>query len=186
MTLKTALSALALASCALGAQAQVVTTLDYNLALSDGVFNGYFLSGQPCDVGTEDNRYRTTPFVVTAAGAYTFTDVGYYGTLNDGTMAVYSGSFNPAAPATGCVASVDDNATMTLAAGTYTLVMSSYEGTNGDIPGAFRYTVDGPAAVTFAAPVPTVQAVPTLSEWSLLLLAASAAGIGARRLRRRG
>ncbi|MET4579870.1 IPTL-CTERM sorting domain-containing protein [Ottowia thiooxydans] len=190
---KNVLASVALACAFVSAQAQVNTNLTYSLALTDGQMTGRFYDGQPCDLesGTPDNRFRTMPITVTTAGDYEFVDQRESPTIQDGTLGIYSGVFSSTSLATNCVASVDDGATFTLAAGTYTLVMTSYGGTNGeggDLPGSFRYTIDGPAAVRLGAqPVtpPPVTAVPTLSEWTLMLLALSAAGLGASRLRRK-
>ncbi|WP_028603568.1 IPTL-CTERM sorting domain-containing protein [Ottowia thiooxydans] len=189
--LKNLLATVAMASCALSAQAQVTTNLSYSLALTDAPMFNRYSGGQPCDIDSTpiDNRYRTMPMTVTATGAYSFSDVSG----SNGTMAVYSGPFNPASLGTNCVASVDDGSTLTLAAGTYTLVMTSFGGVSPgegapDIPGNFAYRIEGPAAISLNVqpvnPTPTVTAVPTLSEWTLLLLAISAAGFGASRLRR--
>lgn len=192
-TLKNILASAALASCALVAQAQVTTDVKYNLALSDSVFNGGFRSGQPCnfDTSTAGNRYRTITIRVTAAGTYNFFDEGYdlETFYKDGTLGVYSGAFNPASPSSTCVGTVDDDQDLNLDPGTYTLVLSSYNGPDvdpeeSDIPGQFWYKINGPASVVL--PTPTVAAVPTLAEWSLMLLSLGAAGLGMRRLRRKG
>lgn len=170
------------------AHAQVVTNLNYNLALTDAVIPDFhFDSGQPCDIHFvgDPGRYRTTPMRVTTGGTYNFRDAGYYddpGGL-DGSLGIYSGSFNPASPAVNCVASVDDDQDVTLTAGTYTLVLSAWDGIS-EIPGAFHYTIDGPAAVALSSSG-AVAAVPTLAEWSLGLLAALAAALGWRGMRRR-
>lgn len=176
------------------AHAQVTTTLNYNLALSDAVISHFhFYDDQPCDYNTNTiygpNRYRIMSMTVAANGTYNFYDKGYDngdGNGQDGTLGIYSGSFNPADPGSACVASVDDNQDVTLAPGTYTLVLTSWSGVGGDgggdVPGSFRYIIKGPAAVTFSD---TVAAVPTLAEWGLALLAALAAAMGMRGLRRR-
>lgn len=170
------------------AHGQVVTTLNYNLATTDAVIPDFhFHSDQPCDfhTGLDPTRYRTVSMTVTAAGAYTFEDQYDDTTLFDASLGVYSGAFNPANPSASCVASVDDDQVMNLTAGTYTLVMTSLDEMD-HIPGAYRYTIDGPAAVGLSATDPrTVASVPTLAEWSLGLLAALAAGLGWRGLRRR-
>ncbi len=89
-------------------------------------------------------------------------------------------------PGTNCVASIDDGEeTFNLSAGTYTLVLTAYDGED-DIPGDFGYTIEGPAAVQLGPRAPTtVTPVPTLSEWTLALLAAGAGALGMRRLSRR-
>ena len=194
--LKNILASVALASCALTAQAQVTTNLNYNLSLSDQPFTGRFYSDQPCDFSTSTptgNRYRTMTMQVTMAGSYAFFDEGYDvgAPYSDGTLGVYSGAFNPASPSTNCVGSVDDDQPLNLTPGTYTLVLSSYNGQGdgeGDvgIPGQFFYQITGPARVVLPGNTPpAVTAVPTLSEWTLMLLALSAAGLGASRLRRK-
>ena len=126
---------------------------------------------------------------VTASGDYNFYDNGYEDDIGqDGTLGIYSGTFDPANLGNSCVASIDDDHTVTLAAGTYTFVLSSYSGlgddeNEGDVPGNFYYTITGPGRV--GPPVAAVTAVPTLSEWSMMLLAVGAAGMGMRRLRRK-
>lgn len=198
-TLKNILASVALASSALAAQAQVTTNVNYNLALSDQAFTGRFYSGQPCNIETaspNNNRYRTLTMQVTMGGSYAFNDEGYDigAPYNDGTLGVYSGAFNPASPSTNCVGSVDDDQELNLTPGTYTLVLTSYEGQGGGeggeggtgIPGQFFYEINGPARVVLAGNTPAaVTAVPTLSEWTLMLLALCAAGLGASRLRRK-
>lgn len=186
--LKNVVAAAALASCALAAHAQVGSRLNYSLALADSSVDGYFYDSDPtCNFSSEDNRFKTMSIQVTAAGNYRFYDNGYLDDVGqDGSLGIYSGSFDPTNLGTGCVVSIDDDHTVNLAAGTYTLVMTSYDGVDGDIPGNFRYTITGPALIGGLAPVPSaVAAVPTLSEWSIMLLGLGAAGIGMRRLRRK-
>lgn len=186
--LKSFVVAAALTACALSAHAQVGSRLDYSLALADSAVDGYFYDSDPtCNYGSEDNRYRTMSIQVTTSGSYRFYDNGYEDSIGqDGTLGIFSGAFNPSDLGAGCAASIDDDHTVTLAAGTYTLVMSSYDGVDGDIPGTFRYTVTGPALIGGLVPVQSaVTAVPTLSEWSLMLLGLGAAGFGMRRLRRK-
>ncbi|MGB3071603.1 MAG: IPTL-CTERM sorting domain-containing protein [Ottowia sp.] len=192
--LKNIVAAALLATGALSAQAQVTSTINYNLVLSDAPWTGRFYSDQPCEMDTHSpvNRYRTMTVQVTVAGNYQFFDESYDAGGSDSTLGIYSGAFDPANPATRCVASVDDDQTVNLSPGTYTLVLSSYdgigeEGEGGEpedagIPGAFRYSVTGPARV---GPPASVASVPTLAEWSLALLALSAAGLGMRGLRRK-
>ena len=165
------------------AHAQVATPLNYSLAMSDGVLPNYhFDTGpQPCNIhsGLSETRYRTTTMTVSTAGTYSFTDAFLSG--NDASLGIFTGAFNPASPTTNCFASVDDGASLALAPGNYTLVLTSLNGLS-NIPGAFRYNIDGPAAVTFAETAPA--AVPTLSEWAAWLLAALAGWLGLRSLRR--
>ena len=188
--LKNIVVAAVLGSCAWAAQAQVVSNLDYSLALSDAPMDGHFYSASPCNFGSRDNRYRTMTVQVTAAGDYEFYDRGYLDDLGeDGGIGIYSGTFDPTDLAASCVASIDDTYTVTLAAGTYTLVLSSWSGVQGgegDIPGNFYYTITGPGPFGTPAPVPQqVTAVPTMSEWGIMLLGLGAAGLGMRRLRRK-
>lgn len=186
--LKNIVAAAVLASCALTAHAQVGSRLNYSLTEADSAVDGYFDDSDPtCNFGSEVNRYRTLSIQVTAAGSYRFYDNGYLDDIGqDGTLGIFSAPFNPLDLGSGCVASIDDDNTVTLAAGTYTLVMSSYDGVGGDIPGTFRYTVTGPAAIGGLTPIASaIAAVPTLSEWSLMLLGLGAAGLGMRRLRRK-
>lgn len=53
-------------------------------------------------------------------------------------------------------------------------------------PGPDIGAVEAPLDVPPPPPPPVVTAVPTLGEWGLMLLGRAAAGLGARRLRRRG
>lgn len=186
--LKSFVVAAALTACALSAHAQVGSRLDYSLGLADSTVNGYFYDSDPtCNFDPEDNRYRTMTIQVTTSGSYRFYDNGYEDSIGqDGTLGIYSGAFDPGNLGTGCAATIDDDHTVTLTAGTYTLVMSSYDGVNGDIPGTFRYTVTGPALIGGLVPIQSaVTAVPTLSEWGLMLMGLGAAGLGMRRLRRK-
>ncbi|MEZ5606770.1 MAG: IPTL-CTERM sorting domain-containing protein [Burkholderiaceae bacterium] len=170
------------------AHGQVVTNLNYNLTLTDAVLPDFhFDSGQPCvlHTGIDPTRYRTVSMTVTTAGTYNFYDTGYVDDGMDGSLGIYSGPFSVANPSVSCVASVDDDQDVVLSPGTYTLILTSLDGID-NIPGAFRYTIDGPTAVTLSSTNPSAVApVPTLAEWSLGLLAALAAGLGWRNLRRR-
>lgn len=127
------------------AYAQVTTTVNYNLALSDGVLSNYhFDTGSPCNIHVvgSPTRFRTTTITVTAAGSYAFSDYIYLGGGNDGSLGIFTGAFDPANPATNCFAGVDDNATYTLPVGTYTLVLTALDGLT-QIPGSFGYTITG-------------------------------------------
>ena len=168
------------------AYAQVTTTVNYNLALSDGVLSNYhFDTGSPCNIHVvgSPTRFRTTTITVTAAGSYAFSDYIYLGGGNDGSLGIFTGAFDPANPATIFFDGMDANEIYTLPVGTYTLVLTALDGLT-QIPGSFGYTITGPAAVAVGtAAEPT--AVPTLSEWSMVLLASLAGVLGLRRLRRR-
>lgn len=177
-----------LAGASAAASAQ---TLDYSLALTDGVVPDYhFDDGMPCNIHTErgETRYRTLQMQVTTAGDYRFldakADVAYDG-YPDGSLGIYGGPFNPASPATHCVASLDDDQTYTLPAGVYTLVLAS-QNDMAEIPGNYRYTISGPAAVVLrASGSDATKSVPSLGGWGLAMLTGMAALLGGRRLRQR-
>jgi Metallo-peptidase family M12B Reprolysin-like len=93
-------------------------------------------NGGCVNFGGNPTRIDAYPFQVTTAGSHTFTLTAPFGTL----INLYSGTFNPAAPCTNWLASSYDASsgnvgtviTQTLAAGAYTLVVSSF---NASLPG---------------------------------------------------
>ena len=103
-------------------------------------------------------------------------------------LSAYSGAFNPADVSAGYVGDAglgsDNNVVRTLA-----LDMTTGQSVNLVVSNA---TLDGGGAaqtcawrVTYDVPSSDVAAVPSLGEWGLALTGLLAAGLGARRLRRR-
>ncbi len=109
--------------------------------------------------------YRAYPFVVDAAGSYTVTEPG-----TESAVYVYAGSFDPANPATNCIAASNANPinfSVALNPGTvYTAVV--IEDTFEQDGLAYNLTISGPGNVTVPAgdcpdPLPTgsvVRSVP--------------------------
>ena len=104
-------------------------------------------------------------------------------------LSAYSGAFNPADVSAGYLGDAglgsDNNVVRTLA-----LDMTTGQSVNLVVSNA---TLDGGGAaqtcawrVTYDVPSSDVAAVPSLGEWGLALTGLLAAGLGARRLRRRG
>lgn len=154
------------------AQAQV---FDYTISNTDPVMNAMYGNGVPCSLDSVDPRnYKTVSVTVTAAGAYTIDDE----TVQDAAAAIYS-TFDPAAPLSGCLASIDSSGTVNLTPGTYTLVLTKWS----DVWGAFRVRVTGPAPLVYAGSAPA--AVPTLSEWAMILLGMILVGGAALHIHRR-
>ncbi len=174
-----ALSALFMFGSSVGAQAQVISNVSAVLDNADATWTGNaFGSAQPCNIvvfaGTR--RYETRQVTVATAGTYTLADLR---TPVDGGLGIYSGAFNPAAPMTGCIGSVDDNGSAVLAAGTYTIVLSSLFGNQ---LGNVNYTFNGPGAVTLAS---TPSTVPTMTEWAMILFGTILTGGAALYIQRR-
>ncbi len=138
-------------------------TISGYLGSSNMFPSGRFYNGSPCTSGFNSSGtfyYTFRQIQVTASGSYTYKD---YGVLvnNDGIIDAYVGfytgspsTFDPTNPyGNGCVAIWDDNGNVTLTAGvTYTLVVSSYEGSldshDGDTNvGNYQFTLNGPGEV---------------------------------------
>lgn len=186
MKLNHVLAAVCLSGLSVMAQA-AETAVPYSLTAADPTTNNFrFFSGQPCDINhgdpgdVDDDHtapYKLVSYQVTVGGIYNFFDVSYDNDGPDGTMAVYSGNFDPANPAAGCVGSVDDDQNIRLRPGTYTLVLTAYNGMD-DVPGDFEYRI---------TPMPVATPVPTLSESLLmaLMVLVGACGLGAVAKRQR-
>lgn len=86
------------------------------------------------------------PFQVTTAGSHTFTLTAPFGTL----INLYSGTFNPSAPCSNWLASsynisssnLGTTITQTLAAGAYTLVVSSFDGSLPGYPANYSVAIN--------------------------------------------
>ena len=113
-------------------------SFDYVLAASDPLTDG------PCGPTPPANyHYRVAVFSVDVTGTYAFTDQLNQTGIEDGYIGIYDGPYDPADPAAGCIAAVDDDDPVPpLTAGTtYVIVMSSF---NRFATGTFRYEVGGP------------------------------------------
>lgn len=170
------------AACALfagsGAAAQTVSTLTASLAASDPTTTEDFPDNQPCNpAGYPGTRtYKAVQVNVATSGAYVVNDQS---NPLDAVLGVYSGGFDPLALMTNCVAGVDDDLSMTLAAGTYTFVFMNYSPGNF---GTATFSFSGPGSLTIGpAPAP----VPTLSEWAMILFGTVLAGASALVVHRR-
>lgn len=148
-----AVAALApLAHAATSSTATVVDMQTFNVAVSP--LGGIGI----CAITTGPHSYGTSSFTTSTAATYSFTATAT--TLPDGDpfLAIYKGSFNPAAPTTNLVGCNDDSDTLlpefsaALEAGTtYVMVATSYY--NGALNGS----------VTFSAGIVPTLALPNLS-----------------------
>ncbi len=94
-----------------------------------------------------DVYYITKTVDVTVAGDYVIYDTGYFDSDTstiDILVNFYAGTFDPAQPYSHCVAGVDDSGTATLGAGTYTMVISSYNELDS---GNFTFRFTGPGDI---------------------------------------
>ncbi|MFC5346087.1 IPTL-CTERM sorting domain-containing protein [Brevundimonas staleyi] len=172
-----AVAALAVLTFAGASQAQVVSNITVTTTGASPTTTAIYASGQPCVVGsTAAHAIESVTVTVSTTGAYTVTDMG----PSDGGYAIYNGAFNPAAPATNCIASNDTAVVWTLTAGTYTFVGGPW--VNGSPNGPYTMRFNGPGTVTLGAPP---APVPTLSEWAMILLGLMLAGGAALHLQRR-
>lgn len=135
-----------------------------------GTFGRFSNGGVNCTVtGIASRRYELRTVTVSTTGDYAFEDWSD----DDGILGIYSGAFTPADSAQNCVGGIDDSRTVTLAAGTYTLLYSTYD------PASLQtvsYSYTGPGTITVGA---APAAVPTLTEWAMIALAMLLAGAGA-------
>lgn len=101
-------------------------------------------------------HYRVFDLYVSEAGAYDYYDIGYHDS-DSGTIDVYvgfynHGEFDPAAPATGCIESLDDDGVVAFpSAGRYSLVLTTF---SGGATGPGLWSLSGPGTASFA-PVST-------------------------------
>lgn len=170
----TALGVLAFAGAS---AAQVQSDLSFTTTGASPTIAAIYSNGQPCAVNASvAHAVETQVVTVTTTGAYTANDRS----ARDGGFAIYNGAFNPASPATNCVASADDGASWTLTAGTYTLVGGPWASTSPN--GIYAVRLTGPGAVTVTV---GAAAVPTLSEWAMILFGTILAGGAALYIQRR-
>lgn len=133
-------------------------------------------------------KYHAQSFFVSTSGAYSVSSAqnGF-----DGYMFIYAGSFNPAAPNTGCIIGNDDGAggigtsdfTTNLVAGNvYVVVTTGFAA--GD-EGPFTNTINGPGQISLGTPQPAVfLPVPATGLLGLLALMASLIGFAWFRMRK--
>lgn len=157
--------------------ASAAQVYDYTITAAEPLANIRYGDGEPCAIGAAPQGYVTVPVTVTTGGVYTLTDSGGNNFGADGGAAIYS-AFNPAAPGTDCLGSVDGSQTVTLAPGAYTLVLANWQSSDYK---AFQLTVTGPAPLASSTPT----SVPTLSEWALILFGTILAGGAALYIQRR-
>ena len=112
------------------------------------------MPASPVNCDAVPRRYRDVgTFQVSVSGDYVVSDAGNYfasgenqGEIADVVVQLYSGAFNPNAPATNRIAVVDEGSDVALSAGTeYRLVVQHW---CVQIPGAFAVVIDGPGDVT--------------------------------------
>lgn len=143
-------------------------TFDYDLDGAEPTWTRVEGTAVPCigPFGGGSYHYRTQTLTVDVDGAYIFWDTRLESTdLDDGFIAIYS-AFDPASPASDCLAAFDDNGpsglAITLTAGiTYTVVQSTFGGLS---VGSFRFSASGPGTVsvsgTFADTATSVTVSP--------------------------
>lgn len=178
-TFTAAVLAASLSAMAGNSSAQVVSNLTFDIDGSEpDTVSVYFFdsSGNCSSTGDSAKPIDVKQIVVSATGLYTVTTSG-----PDGQYALYpSGQFDPANPAMNCDSSIDSTITVNLAAGNYTLIGGPQSGT---APGLYTVVFDGVGTVTeFVAPP---AAVPTLSEWAMILFGTLLAGLGGLYIQRR-
>ncbi len=154
-------------------------------ASPSGTF-GRFLNNTPnCEVYNAAPRfYEVRTLTVSAAGTYVFSDAS---PDVDAILGIYDAPFDPADATLNCVTGVDDLSSTNagagaLTAGTYTVVFSTYM---SNATGVATYTYSGPGTLTLG-PAVAPAAVPTLTEWAMILLALGLGGIALTAARRRG
>ncbi|MCA9909235.1 MAG: hypothetical protein KC519_11345, partial [Anaerolineae bacterium] len=85
------------------------------------------------------------------SGDYAYTDLSWTDgdpTTIDGYLGFFpEGGFNPASPATGCIDAGDDGTTITLAAGRYTMVVTTFA---SNVAGPYNLQMVGPGEITYA------------------------------------
>lgn len=174
-TISAATLAVALFGAAGASHAQVISTIPITPSNTDPTMTSVFLNGQPCNIGSgAAHHYKSVEITVSAAGSYNMGDLASV----DGGYAIYSGVLNPADLAQNCVASVDTGHNWTLAAGTYTLVGGPW---SAALDGTYELRFNGPGTVALVAPA----AVPTMSEWAMILFGTILAGAAALFIHRR-
>lgn len=144
------------------------------LDASDPTYNRIFIGIDGCtlsDAGT-DVFYETFEFTVSIPGMYTFSAMG----PSDLTAAIYDTSFDPANPCDNLLEYDDDSnpdspldpriiLEVNMMPGTYVMVTATFG--NG-ATGPYEWTFDPPADGAVFICVP---AVPTMSQWGLILFA---------------
>lgn len=111
-----------------------------------------FVTGCAGSSGAGTFYYAAFTVDVSQAGDYTYTDVGFFDgnpTTIDGYIGFFpDGGFNPASPTAGCVDAGDDSTTITLGAGRYTMVVTSF---SQNVTGTYILQLVGPGEITYAA-----------------------------------
>jgi hypothetical protein len=161
LSVAVALSGLVVAS---PASAAVVTPVSYQVGLSDPVMATPLGTDTSCTPGSGGPvGYKVVRFTVSVTDNYAITDNSG---PNDGRIGIYTGPFNPAVPATNCLAFVDVTETVALSAGTvYTMVQS--HAPSGGGTGSFTFHFDGAGAPTVLTPTSTtLTTTPNPSELS--------------------
>lgn len=131
--------------------------------------------------------YEVRSITVTATGSYVFAD-NFSGRTADGIFGIYTGAFNPADIAQNCVLGIDDGAFstpngsgVTLTQGVaYNMWFTTFDPNTQ--PQTVGVTYTGPGTIAEGAPA---AAVPTLSEWAMILFGVVLAGGAALYIQRR-
>jgi hypothetical protein len=121
------------------------STLSVTVTDSDPVFDASAYCGE--DSGSF--FYTTRSVTVSESGDYDVVDTRIGESPIDGCLYIYpSGSFNPASPGDNLVGFVDDDDTLTVDAGAYTMVFSTYDIGN---TGLVEYLITGPGTWTMSS-----------------------------------
>lgn len=175
-----------------GAHAQVISTINGRIDSNSPSMPVVSISSPNCtSQGVTPVNYSSTPFRVSTSGNYSISLSYTPSPLNSlVSFYVYITSFDPTNGLVNCIAATNLTPTtlpaVPLTSGTqyfYVAFDDTFSQFTETTAVDFTATFDGPGRVL--PPVSQVTAVPTLSEWSLTLLALIAATVGIRQIRRR-
>lgn len=135
------------------ASASTTNTFEFDISDADDQFDRWDGEGCGNPPETSPYYYETATISVSESGSYTYEDIGVDGPLPpylDAYVGIYEfGAFNPSSLSTGCVNVMDDDRTVILAAGLYTLVVAAYEAIGvGDYTGLAYFSLTGPGSIS--------------------------------------
>lgn len=175
MRLGSFLAAAGAAALVFSASAASAQTFTETLDPAGTTMTAFFGTGMPCKINTNVQAPRVLKTVtvnIPTSGLYMINDLLGSPGISDGALGLYRGTFYPSDPVTNCVATVGDTLTTSLTAGAYTAVLTKYDPNQPGYQVGFSFT-----------PVPA--AIPTLTEWAMILLGVALAGGAALMIQRR-